>query len=282
MKLIMTKGLPASGKSTWAKAQKAKRVNRDEMRGMIDKGEWSKMNEKFIVKLEQDIVIAYLGGQYDVIVDDTNLAPQNELMWKAVAEGFGAEFEVKDFTDVPLEECLKRDQSRANYVGEKVIRGMYNKFLKKGADRGTPLNPSDDKKDLPQAVIFDLDGTLACIGDRSPYDGKSCGKDLPNRSIIYLNKWVPSDTRIILFSGRSDEARAETLKWLDTYDVSFDALHMRKAGDNRKDSVIKEEMFNAYIKGKYNVIFAVDDRNQVVSLWRSLGITCLQVAPGDF
>jgi predicted kinase len=282
MKLIMTKGLPASGKSTWAKAQNAKRVNRDELRSMIDKGEWSKMNEKFIAKLEQDIVIAYLGGQYDVIVDDTNLAPQNEAMWKAVAEGFGAEFEVKDFTDVPLEECIKRDRSRQNYVGEKVILGMYNKFLRPRGSRGGRLMPLMAGKDKPFAVIFDLDGTIACVGDRSPYDGKACASDLTNESVVGLTTLIPDTWELIIFSGRNGDSETETRQWLADHHIRFDQLHMRKPGDFRKDAVIKEEMFNDYIRGKYNVVFTVDDRDQVVELWRSLGLTCLQVAPGDF
>lgn len=287
MKLIMTKGLPASGKSTWAKQMVAehgyKRVNRDDLRGMIDTGKWSKTNEKFIIKLEQDIAVAYLGGQYNVIVDDTNLSPKNEEIWKIFAATYGAEFEVKDFTDVTLEECIKRDQNRPNYVGEKVIRDMYNKFLKPAGSRGTPLNPvMANDRDAKFAVVFDLDGTLACVGDRSPYDGKSCGKDLVNESIRALNLLIPDHWEVIILSGRNGDSEPETRKWLLDHGIRFDFLHMRRVGDGRKDSIIKEEMYNAHVKGKYHVVFIVDDRNQVVDLWRSLGLTCLQVAPGDF
>lgn len=148
--------------------------------------------------------------------------------------------------------------------------------------RGTQLNPLVFNKSLPDCVIFDLDGTLACIGDRSPYAGQECMKDLPNWSVITLNKWVPEKTHIIIFSGRNESARKPTLEWLDKYGINFNGLYLRKDGDFRKDNVIKREMFNAYIKGKYNVTFAVDDRNQVVELWRELGITTLQVNAGDF
>jgi predicted kinase len=288
MKLIMTKGLPASGKSTWAIAQVEqfgyKRVSKDALRLMLDVNKWSKKNEAFVIKLRNTIVVESLKEGTTVIVDDTNLNPIHEKALRAFAEEAGAEFEIKDFTDVPLDECLKRDQKRPNWVGEKVIRKMWKDFLKTEDDRrGTPLNPvMADKKDAPFAVIFDLDGTLACIGDRSPYNGKDCKKDLVNESVKALNLLMPDHWEVIIFSGRSDDAENETRDWLIDHHIRFDQLHMRRAGDGRKDAIVKEEMYHAHVKGKYHVVFIVDDRNQVVDLWRSLGLTCLQVAPGDF
>lgn len=280
MKLTITKGLPASGKTTWAKQQNAKRVNRDDLRKMIDDGKWSKENEKFIVKLEQDIVMAYLGGQYDVIVDDTNLSPKNEEMWRVYAEQFKAEFEVKDFTGVSLSECINRDKNRTNSVGEKVIMRMYNSFLR---PKEKPLNPLVFDSELPYCVIFDLDGTLAKIGDRSPYDGKSCAVDLVNESVRELFwKMTVEGTKGIIFSGRNGDSRQETMEWLKLNEINFDELHMREIGDSRKDAIIKEEMFDKFIRDKYNVVMVVDDRKQVVDMWRSLGLTCLQVNEGDF
>lgn len=284
-KLIMCKGLPASGKTTFAKQYVldhpgAVRINKDEIRDELHGGVWSKENEKEVIAYRNENIKAALSKGADVLVDDTNLAPKHEATLRGFAEVYNAEFEVKDFTGISPEICVVRDLGREKRVGKEVIMKMYNQFLKK-RDRGTPLVPFGDRI-LPECVIFDLDGTLACIGDRSPYDGKSCGKDLPNWSVITLNKWVPMNTNIILFSGRSETARKETLDWLDKYNVSFDALYMREDGDNRKDSIVKEEMFNRYIKDKYRVIFAVDDRKSIVDLWRSLGITCLQVAEGDF
>ena len=76
--------------------------------------------------------------------------------------------------------------------------------------------------------------------------------------------------------------RAETEKWLEDKEVEYVALFMRPEGDHRKDNIVKEEIFNNHIRNKYNVIFVLDDRNQVVEMWRSLGLKCLQVADGDF
>jgi hypothetical protein len=57
---------------------------------------------------------------------------------------------------------------------------------------------------------------------------------------------------------------------------------MRDKGNNEKDSIVKRNMFEKYIRGKYFIEYVLDDRNQVVEMWRSMGLTCLQVADGDF
>lgn len=285
MKLTITKGLPASGKTTWAKKQNAHRINKDDLRAMLNNSIWSKHNEKHIIEVRDMLVKHFLMTDHDVIVDDTNLSPKHEQTLRTLVDdlndqGFNITFHVKDFTDVPLSECIKRDKNREKPVGEKVIRGMYNQFLR---EKEKPLNPLVFDEALPYCVIFDLDGTLATIGDRSPYDGKSCAVDLVNESIRELYwKMTVEDTKAIIFSGRNGDSEPETREWLKNNDIEFDELHMREPGDIRKDSIIKEEMFDKFIRGKYNVIMIVDDRNQVVEMWRGLGITCLQVAPGDF
>lgn len=283
MKLIMTKGLPASGKTTWAKQQNAFRINKDDLRSMMNNGIWSKTNEKYVLRVRDSIIEMHLADKNDVIVDDTNLAPKHETRLRELAVKYGADFEIKDFTDVSLEECIKRDQKRVNYVGEKVIKDMYKKFVAPRQARGTALNPFIQKADLPYGVIFDLDGTLACIGDRSPYDGKACAVDKVNMSVKkLLDSCKASGYEIIIFSGRNGDSMKETEQWLKDNDIHYDLISMRAAGDFRKDDVVKHEMFNRYIKDQYNILFVIDDRDQVVNLWRSLGLTCLQVAPGDF
>jgi predicted kinase len=136
LKILMLRGLPASGKSTYAKELlvkypgQYKRVNKDDLRNMLDGGKWSKENEQFILVLRDLIIINVICVQQkNVIVDDTNLAPIHLEHIKQLI-GTNAIVEVKDFTAVPLEECIRRDKTREASVGEKVIRGMYNQFLK--------------------------------------------------------------------------------------------------------------------------------------------------------
>jgi len=287
----MTKGLPASGKSTWAREMQSKdpnivRVNKDDLRAMLHNGKWSKFNEKQVLAVRDQIIVNALVDGRNVIVDDTNLAEKHFETLKEIAKKHTAQVEVVDFTSVSVDECVARDAKRANSVGEKVIRDMSVRFLGGKKAVSQPLNPVVFDDSLPYCVIFDLDGTLACIGDRSPYDSKACAGDLPNESIIRLFKTIASSvmysTEMIIFSGRKDNAEIETRDWLENQEIIAYQLHMRRVDDDRKDSIVKQEMFDAYVRGKYNVLFVVDDRDQVVKMWRDQGITCLQVNYGDF
>lgn len=292
-KLIMCKGLPASGKSTWSQEQVEKhgwkRVSKDSLRAMLDNSKWSGKNEKFVLQLRDTIVAETLKMGKNIIVDDTNLNPAHERDLKELVKEYNAEFIVQDFTDVPLEECIKRDQKRQNYVGEKVIRGMYKDFLSpKVEEKG--LNPLIFSKDLPYCFIFDIDGTLVHRTGRSPYDEDRVLEDLPNESITTLYSLLRSHEDVFgqrgyemfIFSGRSEDCRKDTLSWLEENEIYHDGLFMRPSGDKRKDSIVKRELFDQHIKDKFNVLLIIDDRKQVVDAWRSLGITVLQCAEGNF
>jgi hypothetical protein len=79
-------------------------------------------------------------------------------------------------------------------------------------------------------------------------------------------------------SGREDLVRGATEAWLDRHGLPWEALYMRAAGDHRKDSVVKRELFDAHVAGRYNVAFVIDDRPQVVRMWREeLGLFVFDV-----
>ncbi len=276
-KVILTKGLPASGKTTWAKKlinkhpNMYKRVNKDDLREMLDNSKWSKSSEKFILKIRDNIILEALDFGKHVIVDDTNLHSKHEINIKELVKG-KAVVEIKDFTDVPLQICIERDLKREKSVGRKVIKSMYNSFLKKD------VKPPKYNPQLPDIVICNLDGTLALHNGRNPYDASTCDQDLLNAPIAD----IVDHEKIVLVSGREDKYREQTLKFLTKYNIRYLKLLMRKTGDFRNDAVVKKEIYGNYIKGNYNVKFVLDDRNRVVEMWRSLGLTCLQVADGDF
>jgi predicted kinase len=283
-RVMILKGLPGCGKSTWAKTEqrrypgKYKRINKDELRAMLDDGQHSKPNEAFVLKVRDLLITEALATGYSVISDDTNLHPKHETQIRELVKGLGVEVAIKDFTDVPVETCIERDLQREQSVGEKVIRQMYRQFL-----RPAPVPPAYDPE-LPDAVICDLDGTLALLNGRDPYDASRCEEDALNKPVAEV-LWQMIDVATLLFtSGREERYRPETTRWLASHGFANgpNFLFMRPTGDNRPDAVVKREIYEREILGKYNVLFALDDRNRIVELWRSLGLTCFQVAEGDF
>ena len=143
-------------------------------------------------------------------------------------------------------------------------------------------------KELPQAIICDLDGTLALLNGRSPYDASTCEQDILNRPVadIVRRYLIDPNVRVFFVSGREDKYKRQTKNFIELHfkDISnLDyTLLMRKAGDYRKDAEIKKEIYDKYINKKYEVLFVLDDRDQVVKFWRSEGLTCLQVDYGNF
>ena len=279
--LLVLKGLPASGKSTYANELidfndgRYKRVNKDSLRAMIDNGHWSKLREKIIIETEEVLVRKFLSQGYNVIVDDTNFGWEDK--WKQVAGECGATFHTKEFSVYP-EECVRRDALRGEKsVGADVIWKMYRKYVQPLIKKPVIL------PELPNAYIFDIDGTLAIMKDRSPFDWSRVGEDDINKDVARCLAHLQSNgAQIIILSGRDAVCKEETMKWLNKWFVSYDHLWMRAEGDNRKDDIVKKELYENNIAGKFNVYGVFDDRNQVVSLWRSLGLTCFQVAEGNF
>ena len=153
---------------------------------------------------------------------------------------------------------------------------MYNKYLK--------VEPTPVKyvEGLPDAVIFDMDGTLSLLNGRNPYDASTCEQDLPNPQVVELYHLYKDKYKIILCSGREDKYREQTKKWLANNNIEYAHLYMRNSDDFRKDSIIKTEIYEKFIVPNYNVKVVVDDRAQVIKVWRELGFTVFQVAEGDF
>lgn len=282
--LIMTKGLPGSGKSYWAEAAVLDapagtmvRINKDSLRAMLHGGRWKgNKTEKQIIAARDAMVGAFLADGVTVIVDDTNFAPIHEERLRELATKYGATFGVKDFTDVPLDICLERDRQRAESVGPKVIQKMWTQYLK----------PPPPKwiDGLPSAIIVDIDGTLALFdGKRGPYQWDKLWNDDCDQTVALLvwDAQMRGDA-ILLVSGRDGEFHDPTAAWLKENEVEYDELWMRFAGDKRPDRVVKDEIYRTHIEGRYNIRYVIDDRDSVVAMWRGLGLKTLQVNYGSF
>lgn len=283
-KILMLKGLPGSGKSTYAKdlmenEPNWKRVNKDLLREMLDAGNWSKKNEDTILNVRGHLIEELLSEGFNVIVDDTNFNPSHEAVIRSIAdrfEGTPVEFEIK-FFDTPVQDCILRDAARGDKsVGAKVILDMHNKYLRK------PYSRPQNDPNLPTAIICDIDGTLAHMNGRGPFDWKKVGSDDRDDVIHEIVGRFSDHYELILVSGRDEVCRPETEEWLEVEGIPYSKLFMRPERNFEKDAIIKERIYNENIKAKYNVLFVLDDRQQVVDMWRRLGLKCLQVEEGWF
>jgi len=122
------------------------------------------------------------------------------------------------------------------------------------------------------------------MNGRNPFNASKCDNDLLHHPVANLLKnYKTLGYKILLVSGRENVYKEPTLRFLEKHEITFDELLMRKAKDNRKDSIIKTEIYHDFIKGKYFIEFVLDDRNQVVDTWRKdLKLPCFQVYYGDF
>ena len=149
-------------------------------------------------------------------------------------------------------------------------------------------------------VIFDLDGTLALIDDRRAlatkdngkmdwdvfFDPKNIDLDLPNHGVIAMAQTLKAaGHRIIIFSGRSKGTKDATNAWLKKFDVPCDILKMRPTSRDfmfMPDDKLKQMWLDNLFTDKSDIICVFDDRQKVVDMWRDNGLTCMQVAPGNF
>jgi len=305
--LIVTRGIPGSGKTTWAKAWVADdpvnraRINRDDLRLMLyNRGYPLDPDPKIAHRLEtnlsaaqQEAVRGLLEAKRSVVVDDTNISSRYLRAWRELAQDAGADFSVNDdFCSVPLDLCIERDRhyTRGTMVGEVAIRQMHARLQNAlgNESRGTVFYEDGGYRyqpdfRLPSAFLLDLDGTAALHVDRSPYDYSRVNTDEPNQPVIDLAKQLVSAGWVcICLSGRPDSCRDATEEWLRWSGVPWHSLYMREEGDTRKDEIVKLEIFQQMIADYWHVRLALDDRNRVVRMWRRIGLLCAQVAPGAF
>lgn len=285
------RGLPGSGKTTRALeiveqqrqyGRKTVRVNNDDLRAMLFGGtsEYNKTEAGILTDARKALIKRSLEEGYDVVVDNCNLFAAQADELRLLSQVTGAILAWEDLTvKVSLQEALKRNAQRPKPVDEKVIIKMAQDARLADA----PPLAYDPPVDAPRAIIVDIDGTLALHGSRNPYDTTRYHEDTLNVPVArVMDMAVSKGHEVIIVSGRDDTYRDVTIKWLARFGIKPTELFMRKAGDRRADSEIKREIFEESIRDHYDIQFVLDDRNRVVKMWRQLGLTCLQVAEGNF
>ena len=294
-KAFITKGLPASGKSTWAVEHSYAascptiRINNDDIRNEIylknGNRNWSKTIEKEVRFIREHKILAAFDCDFDIVVDNTHMNKFTLDQIVLFCKNTGYEVEIKDFTDVSVDECVRRDSLRTGNakVGEAVIRKMYKESLPKEV---RPEPPEFSENSLPLCIICDLDGTFFRMVNRGPYDEHLVYNDEPRLHVVMTIKalkfWtnIRNPINIFFFSGRSMKCYYETVRCINDKtpffignDQSYQSLHMRGIDDVRRDSLVKMDMYNEHIKDKYNVLVVFDDRATVIrDCWKPLGL----------
>jgi predicted kinase len=294
-------GPPLSGKSYFTrlitKNSDVKCVSRDQIRDTLNDHSQNPETEKIVTNIHDSMLLALVDqSDYDVIVDNTHyrLAYIKDVL--KLLNKCKKDFLVKlvDFSHIDYQILLQRNEIRDRKVPVNVIKKIYETCKMNIKEAKTLiLNFKKEKKqimetlpirfDLPRAIIVDIDGTLAHKGDRNPFDYKNVDKDAVDEVVMEIvNQFYGLNYHVIIVSGREDSCRDLTTKWLKDNMINYHYLHMRKSKDMRKDAIVKKEIYENLIKDHYSVLFVLDDRNQVVEMWREIGLKCLQVAEGDF
>ena len=303
MKLEILTGLPASKKSTYALANRDDKtviVSRDNIRH-AQYGKWwsADMNEGWITQLEKQQIISAFENGYNVISDGTNLHKSNVQKLYDLAAQFQAEV-VHTYFEVPPETCIEYDMNREKKVGAKVINRMAKRaginakgMIPRHKFVYHKIKPYVADESLPPCIIVDLDGTVALKSSRSPYDYSRVYEDsvveetmnIVNKVVAYDEATKKTTTDLIFLSGRSSDCREETTRWIDDkLNLKHDyKLFMRRSDDpHRADFIIKDELFEEHVAGKWNCIGVFDDRSQVVRMWRAKKLPVFDVANNRF
>lgn len=269
MQLILTKGLPASGKSTHYKILNDPNLNvitKDDLRK-----QFPEMKEKQIIRKRDEITLKSLADGKNVCWCDTNYNPIHEARALEIAKAFNADVIIHEFNETP-EVCIERDLLReTGRVGSQVIWKMYYEYV---------FKPDEVEYDvsLPGVILCDIDGTLAKMKKRRPFEWDKVDQDEMVVHIAQLlNRLSKTGIKIILLSGRDSVCRDLTINWLNKYYIQYDELYMRPEGDMRDDREIKEEIYREKILGNYNVELILDDRPKMVRHWMKLGLPVVNV-----
>lgn len=297
-KLTILRGISGCGKSTWARQQNATVVSRDDIRHFIlgiPAEDYYKVDSDVLRAREQRVSViqdAMIGGLLragqDVIVDNTNIEWKFVKALAKIGYRHGADVEIKVF-EVPAITAIMRDKFRAQEggrsVGEAVIRKQNDRFQGTKNNTLDPITvprPYNGTPGKPKAFMYDLDGTVYHMNDkRGPY-AHNVDVDDPDLVVQEIVRTLSLDLVPIAMSGRKAATRELTEHCLKRDGVPFDHLFMRADEDNRADNLVKLDLFNEHVRDNYDVQFVLDDRNQVVDMWRLIGLKCLQVQEGDF
>ena len=279
-KLTIMRGIPGSGKSTLA-AQIAQDhtviVSRDSLRFALF-GRYTNVDEDAVTVVEHHAIRTALENGHDVISDNTNIHKRFVNKIARIGWEQGADVALLP-VHVPLAVAIERNAQRERKVPEAVIERMFHQYKDFVLDPPKTFERYEPDRSLPRCILFDVDGTLAAMGDRGPFDWGRVGEDAVIPSVADMTLAFNYDVQVIVFSGRDGVSLDATVSWLMDNNVYFDKVIMRAEGDMRPDSIVKMEMFDEHIRNNFYCLGVFDDRPAVVRQWMKHNVPVFHVTP---
>ena len=295
-KLILTRGIPGSGKSTWARQwveedpENRVRINNDDLRNMLGKY-WVTSRENLVSSIKKNMAEEAINRGYDIVVDNMNLNPKEVLFWKDMVkmanmdpDGYKYEIEFKDFF-IPLEECIRRDAMRPNPIGEKVIRETWKRYKHfiQTSEVERYVNNLRKYTGKPKCIVIDMDSTMCFNTTKRPWFGEGAAEgminDVPNIGMCDMIRKLQEDFVIVVATGRDTTQEAVTKEWLAKQGINADEFYFRTNKDYRKGVVVKKEQIEKILE-TYDIVSIFEDCEPIVQMYREMGLTVLQPNKG--
>lgn len=278
--LLIMVGPPGSGKSTISKAMGSKyvRINQDEL---------GKEEHKNIFGI-------ILSNEGNIIIDRMNFSKEQRARYLEPAKKAGYKTKIIVLHE-NFDTCLERMKVRENHptikdekIGRKVLHFFFSKYERPTPDEADEIEFRYPEGEKENAIWVDMDNTLSDATHREHFLGTgrknwkaffdAMDKDPINDWCRMITNSIYDYADVLICSARPEDYREVTEKWLKDNTVWYNKLIMRQKGDFRKDSIVKEIFLDFEIKTKYNLLFSIDDRKQVIDQMRSRGVTVLDCA----
>ena len=163
----------------------------------------------------------------------------------------------------------------------KINHEFLKQMVKEKRKRDKEENQNLEKKErppvkstLPFAIISDVDGTLAIRGERGIYEFEKCGVDAVYQEVKQILEMIKNqmEVKILIMTGREATHRGVTERWLLTNTIPYDTLYMRSAWDGNKGHIIKKQLYDTFIKDKFNILFVMEDEKYSIQMWKEEGL----------
>lgn len=307
-KLILTRGIQGSGKSTWARKwveedpENRVRFNNDDIRNMLGKY-WVPSREHMVSSIKHTFIKEAMCKGYTIVIDNMNLNPKEVKYFEDIVnihnnlveefrsqnklnpiDDFKYEIEFKDFF-IPLEECIRRDAMRPNPIGEKIIRDTWRRYKHfiQTSEVERYVNNLKHYEGKPKCIVIDMDSTICFNVSKRPWYGEGAAEgmvnDVPNTGVCDIIKQLQEQYLIIVATGRDTSQEEVTKQWLAKQGINVAEYFFRTNGDYRKGIEIKKEEITAILE-KYDIVAIFEDCESIVQMYRDMGLTVLQPNKG--